>query len=102
MKSFTTMVQELQEAKFKLPSGHKELKTDMVKINGKNVDIVFAMSKGKVHAFVNGQNFTGTSPYKDLKSAEKEFKDIKKIMTNMGEEFDVTIEEIVNEINSRV
>ena len=102
MKSFTTMVQELQEAKFKLPSGHKELKSDSVKVSGKLVDIVYAMSKGKVHAFVNGQNFTGTSPYKDLKSAEKEFKDIKKIMTNMGEEFDVTIEEIVNEINSRV
>ena len=60
------------------------------------------MRKGKVHAFVNGQDFTGTSPYKDLKSAKKEFKDIKNIMKNMGEDFDVTIEEIVNEINSRV
>ena len=102
MKSFASVSLELHEAKFKLPSGHKELKSDSVKVSGKLVDIVYAMSKGKVHAFVNGQNFTGTSPYKDLKSAEKEFKDIKNIMQNMGEEFDVTIEEIVNEINSRV
>ena len=102
MKSFSTMMEELHEAKFKLPSGHKELEKDSVKVGGKLVDIVFAMKKGKVHAFVNGQNFTGTSPYKDLKSAKKEFKDIKKIMKNMGEDFDVTIEEIVNEINSRV
>tara|TARA_B100001173_G_scaffold310627_1_gene325642 strand:+ start:2495 stop:2803 length:309 start_codon:yes stop_codon:yes gene_type:complete len=102
MKSFSTVARELQEAKFKLPKGHKELENDSVKIGGKLVDIVYAMSKGKVHAFVNGQNFTGTSPYKDLKSAKKEFKDIKKIMKNMGEDFDVTIEEIVNEINSRV
>ena len=102
MKSFSTIAQELHEAKFKLPSGHKELESDSVKIGGKLVDIVYAMSKGKVHAFVNGQNFTGTSPYKDLKSAKKEFKDIKKIMKNMGEDFDVTIEEIVNEINSRI
>lgn len=93
-------MEELNEAKFKLPSGHKELERDSVKVSGKNVDIVFAMKKGKVHAFVNGQNFTGTSPYKDLKSAKKEFKDIKQIMRNMGEEYGVTIEEIVNEINS--
>jgi hypothetical protein len=96
------MVHELHEAKFKLPTGHKELKHDTVNVGGKNVDIVFAMHKGKVHAFVNGKNFTGTSPYKDLKSAEKEFKDIKLVMRNMGEEFGVSIEEIVNEINSRV
>jgi len=102
MKSFSTIAKELHEAKFKLPSGHKELEKDSVKVGGKLVDIVYAMSKGKVHAFVNGQNFTGTSPYKDLKSAKKEFKDIKQIMKNMGEDFDVTIEEIVNEINSRV
>lgn len=94
------MVEELNEAKFKLPTGHKELERDSVKVSGKNVDIVFAMKKGKVHAFVNGQNFTGTSHYKDLKSAKKEFKDIKNIMRNMGEEYGVTIEEIVNEINS--
>ena len=100
MKSFSSIAQELHEAKFKLPSGHKELERDSVKVGGKNVDIVFSMQKGKVHAFVNGQNFTGTSPYKDLKSAKKEFKDIKNIMRNMGEEYGVTIEEIVNEINS--
>lgn len=102
MKSFTTMVEELNEAKFKLPTGHKEVDRDNVNVGGKNVDIVYAMCERKVHAFVNGENFTGDAPYKDLKTAKKEFKDIKQIMKNMGEEFGVNIEEIVNEINSRV
>ena len=102
MKSFSTIAKELHEAKFKLPSGHKELEKDSVKVGGKLVDIVYAMHKNKVHAFVNGENFTGDAPYKDLKTAKKEFKDIKQIMKNMGEEFGVNIEEIVNEINSRV
>lgn len=102
MKSFTTMVEELNEAKFKLPTGHKEVDRDSVKVGGKNVDIVYSIHKNKVHAFVNGENFTGDSPYRDLKTAKKEFKDIKKIMRNMGEEFGVNIEEIINEINSRV
>lgn len=100
MKSFTSMVQELNEAKSKLPSGHKEVKSEVTKVGGKSVDIVYSSSKGKIHVFVNGRNFTGDSPYKDIKSAETEFKEIKKIMKNMGEEFDITIEEIVNEINS--
>ena len=43
----------------------------------------------------------GGSPYKDLAAAEKEFKDIKQVMQQMAEE-GVTIEEIINEINSRV
>ena len=50
MKSFNTIAKELHEAKFKLPSGHKELEKDSVKVSGKLVDIVFSMRKGKVHA----------------------------------------------------
>ena len=42
MKSFTSMVQELNEAKSKLPSGHKEVKSEVTKVGGKSVDIVYS------------------------------------------------------------
>lgn len=100
MKSFSQISVELLEAKVKLPSGHKEIKADSVKVSGKKVDIVYTSYKGKVSVFVNGEDFTGGAPYKDIKTAEKEFKDIKKIMQQMSEETGVSIEEIVNEINS--
>ena len=95
------MAKELNEAKVKLPSGHKELKTDIVKVGGKPATITYTIAKGKVSVFVNGEDFTGGSPYKNLAAAEKEFKDIKQVMQQMAEE-GVTIEEIINEINSRV
>ena len=100
MKTRKSISEELNEAKgFKLPSGHKELKRETEKVNGKPVDIVYSQVKGKVAVFVDGRDFTGTEKYKDLKTAEKEFKDIKQIMKNMGEELDISIEEIINEIN---
>ena len=42
--------------------------------------------------------YYGEDPYKDLKSAEKEFKAMKDLMMSMGEE--ITLEDIRNEINS--
>ncbi len=106
MKSFVRISRELNEAKVKLPSGHKELKTDIVKVGGKPTTITYTTAKGRVSVFVNGSDFTGGhywggSPYKDLAAAEKEFKAIIKTMQQMAEE-GVTIEEIINEINSRV
>ena len=98
MKQFTEILVELNEAKFRLPSGHKELERDSVKVGSKMHDIVFSQKSGKVHAFINGQSMG--DPYRDLKTAKKEFKDIKQIMKQMGEDFDVSIEEIINEINS--
>ena len=53
MKSFASVSLELHEAKFKLPSGHKELKSDSVKVSGKLVDIVYAMSKGKAVSYTH-------------------------------------------------
>ena len=41
MKTWKSISEELNEAKgFKLPSGHKELKRETEKVNGKPVDIV--------------------------------------------------------------
>lgn len=101
MKSFARMSIELNEAKVKLPSGHKELKTDVVKIDGKPFTITYTESKGKVSIFVNGTDFTGGSPYKNLSDAETEFKEIKKVIAQMAEE-NISMEEIINEINGRV
>ena len=41
MKSFAEITVELNEAKFKLPRGHKELKRDVVKIGGKDIVITY-------------------------------------------------------------
>jgi|TARA_R110000823_G_scaffold199253_4_gene330355 hypothetical protein len=103
MKSFKVMQKELREAKsFKLPSGSKELKTDKIKVGSRNADLVYAQNKkGKVDVYIDGNLFSGDEPYKDLKSAEKEMKDIRTLMSSSDMQ-EVTIEEIINEINSRV
>ena len=98
MKSFADIQVELREAKFKLPRGHKDLKTDVVKIGGKKISISYTEYRGKVHVYVDGQDFGGAT-YKNLKSAEKEMKDVIK---QMSEEENIDIEEIFNEINIRV
>ena len=101
MKSFAEITVELNEAKFKLPRGHKELKRDVVKIGGKDIVITYTEYRGKVHVYVDGQSFGGAT-YKDLKSAEKEMKSMKEVIKTMSEEENIDIEEIFNEINIRV
>ena len=73
MKTFAEMSQILHEAKFKIASGEKELSKETAKIGGKKVNIV-------------------------LKSAQKEMKSIKKVMSQMSEE-GISIGEIIDEIN---
>ena len=98
MKSFSQIRTELNEAKFKLPSGSKLLKKDIAKVGSSKVDVHFVQNKqNKVDIYLDGLLF-GEDPYKDLKSAEKEFKGMKNLMMSMGEE--ITLEDIRNEINS--
>ena len=101
MKSFAEISVELKEAKFKLPRGHKELKRDVVKIGGKEIVITYTEYRGKVHVYVNGQDFGGAT-YKDMKTAEKEMKSMKSVIKQMSEEENIDIEEIFNEVNIRV
>jgi len=102
LKSFKALQFELNEAKVKLPSGSKELKTDVAKLGGKKVSIAYVQNKkNKVDVYVDGRIFSGDASYKDLKSAEKEMKDIKAVMKTMAEE-GIQIEEIIDEINIRV
>ncbi len=100
MKSFADVSRDLYEAKFKLPSGHKEVKRDSVKAGGKTVDIVYSEYRGKVHVFLNGDSLG--EPWKNMKTAEKEMKDVKKVMKQMSEEDEIDLEEIANEINFRI
>ena len=99
MKTFAEMSQILHEAKFKIASGEKELSKETAKIGGKKVNIVYVQNKrNKVDVYMDGNKFSGDMSYKDLKSAQKEMKSIKKVMSQMSEE-GISIGEIIDEIN---
>ena len=94
------MQTELNEAKFKLPTGTKMLSKEVTKIGSTKIDIVYVQTKkNTVDVYVDGSKFNGDASYKDLKSAQAEFKDIKQVMRQMSEE-GISIGEIINEINS--
>ena len=96
-KTWDQITTILNEAKFKLPSGQKEVKKSTEKVGSKTLDIRFGEDKrGKIHVYVNTVSMG--DPYKNMKEAEKEMKDIKKIMQNMSEE-DISLEEILGVIN---
>ena len=98
MKTFQQMSKELVEAKMKLPSGHKELKTELVKVGSKRYELVFSQKGSKVHVFLDGMD-TGEE-YKNLKTAENETKNIKAVLKQMGEDFSFDeFKEIFNEVN---
>ena len=98
MKTFQQMSKELVEAKMKLPSGHKELKRELVKVGSKKYELVFSQKGRDVHVHLDGMD-TGEK-YKDLKTAEKETKNIKAVLQQMGEDFSFEeFKEIFNEVN---
>ena len=98
MKTFQQMSKELVEAKMKLPSGHKELKRELVKVGSKTYELVFSQKGSNVHVHLDGMD-TGEK-YKDLKTAEKETKNIKAVLQQMGEDFSFEeFKEIFNEAN---
>ena len=88
MKSFKEITQELNEAKFKAPRGTKELKRDFVKAGSKKIEIVYVQNnKKQVEVYIDGTSMG--DPYKDMKVAEKEMKDIKKVLKQMSEDFNI-------------
>ena len=99
MKSFNEITQELNEAKFKAPRGTKELKRDFVKAGGKTLEILYVQNKQKkVEVYLDSTSMG--DPYKDMKSAEKEMKDIKKVLKQMSEDFNIEeFKGFNNEIN---
>ena len=50
-KSFNQLILELNEVKFKVPKGSKELKRDTIKAGGKSVELVYVQNKS---SFLNG------------------------------------------------
>ena len=98
MKTFQQISKELNEAKFKLPSGHKELKSEIVKVGSKKYDLVFTQKSNKVFVYLDGMD-TGEE-YKNLKDAEKGIKNIKDVLKQMGEDFSwAEFKEFLNEVN---
>lgn len=80
MISFVDLSKALEEAAFKLPSGHKQLKTTKQRVAGKIHNIVFSQKGRDTFVFVDGQE---TGPYKNLKDAEKTVKDLAKVFKEM-------------------
>ena len=96
-KSWTQITTELNEAKFKLPKDQKEVKKEVQKVGGRTLDIRFREDKrGKVHVYIDGMLMG--DPYKNMKLAQKDMKNIKKVIMQMGEE-NISAEEILGVIN---
>jgi len=81
-----------------LPTGHKEVKVEKMRVGGKNYDITYSQKGREVFAYVNDNE---TGPYRNMKEAEKSVKEMSKLFKQMNFE-GVKIEEIFNEINFRV
>lgn len=96
-KTWEQITTILNEAKFKLPRDQKEVKKSTEKVGSKTLDIRFGEDKrGKIHVYVNSVSMG--DPYRNMKEAEKEMKNIKMVMKQMNEE-DISLEEILGVIN---
>ena len=68
-KTWDQITTILNEAKFKLPSGQKEVKKSTEKVGSKTLDIRFGEDKrGKIHVYVNTVSMG--DPYRNMKEAE--------------------------------
>ena len=99
-KTWEQITTILNEAKFKLPRDQKEVKKPTEKGAGKPLDIRFGEdTRGKIHVYIDGVSMG--DPYINMKAAQKEMKNIKNVIRQMGEE-NISKEEIlgvINEIN---
>ena len=99
-KTWKQISATLNEAKFKLPRDQKEVKKETQKVAGKTLDIRFGEDKrGKIHVYIDGVSMG--DPYMNMKAADKEMKNIKNVIRQMGEE-NISKEEVlvvINEIN---
>lgn len=95
-KTWEQITAILNEAKFKFPRDQKEVKKSTEKVGGKTLDVRFGEDKrGKVHVYIDGVSMG--DPYKNMKEAEKEMKNIKNVIKQMGEE-NISKEEILDVI----
>ena len=83
-KTWEQITTILNEAKFKLPRDQKEVKKQTEKVAGKTLDIRFGEDKrGKNHVYIDGVSMG--DPYINMKAAQKEMKNIKNVIRQMGE-----------------
>ena len=83
MIKFAEFSDALDEKAFKLPRGHKQLKTTKQRVAGKIHNIVFSQKGKDVSVYVDGIE---TGPYKNLKDAEKTVKDLAKVFKEMADD----------------
>jgi len=95
-KTWEQITTILNEAKFKLPRDQKEVKKSTEKVGSKTLDVRFGEDKrGKIHVYIDGVSMG--DPYKNMKDADKEMKNIKNVLKQMGEE-NISKEEILDVI----
>ena len=94
------MAHSLRRRSVKLPRDQKEVKKQTERVAGKTLDIRYGEDRrGKVHVYIDGVSMG--DPYRNMKEADKEMKNIKNVIRQMGEE-NISKEEIlgvINEIN---
>ena len=84
-KTWEQITSILNEAKFKLPRDQKEVIKSTEKVGGKTLDVRFGEDKRvKIHVYIDGVSMG--DPYKNMKDADKEMKNIKNVIRQMGEE----------------
>ena len=91
MHKFSTFQNVLDEAVFKLPRGHKKLKSKKERIVGKVYDVVFTKKGKDTFVYVDGQEL---AQYKNEKEARKNAKELIKLL---GEDLSDFIEEVLEE-----
>tara|TARA_B100000524_G_scaffold273921_1_gene151644 strand:- start:316 stop:609 length:294 start_codon:yes stop_codon:yes gene_type:complete len=96
MKSFSEVAQELHEAKFVAPDGHRELKRESLKYGDGAINIIYTECEEGITVFLNGHEIQET--FEDEESLKIGMQEVKKMLKDMSEE-GISIEEITNEIN---
>ena len=96
MKSFSEVAQELHEAKFVAPDGHRELKRESLKYGDGAINIIYTECEEGITVFLNGHEIQKT--FEDEESLKIGMQEVKKMLKDMSEE-GISIEEITNEIN---
>ena len=96
MNSFSEVAQQLHEAKFVAPDGHRELKRESLKYGDGAINIIYTECEEGITVFLNGHEIQET--FEDEESLKIGMQEVKKMLKDMSEE-GISIEEITNEIN---
>ena len=99
MKSFSSVLNELNESRKDIPTGSFEVKRKFVEIGEQRYNVVYTLKNGEYNINIDGNKLNES--FKSLKDAEQEFNNIRYIMQDLIEK-DTKIEEIINEINIRI